>query len=64
VDTEHAAAEDLRIWLITGEGASAYGAEFGWSTAGPGFTGWVGQWVEGRDWFDADPSGSGPVGRA
>ena len=42
-----------RIWMISGEGAAAYGAESGRTTAEPGFAGWVRYWVEGRDWFDA-----------
>ena len=44
-----------RIWLISGEGAAAYGAESGWAGAEPGFAGWVRQWVEGRAWFGLDP---------
>jgi hypothetical protein len=40
------------IWMISGEGAAAYGAESGWTTAEPGFAGWVKHWVGGNDWFD------------
>jgi SMI1 / KNR4 family (SUKH-1) len=46
-----------RIWQITGEGAAYYGAESGWTSAESGFTGWVRQWFEDRDWFDRDPEG-------
>jgi len=40
------------IWLITGEGAGPFGAEFGFTTAEPGFAGWVGHWSAGQSWFD------------
>ncbi|WP_369367574.1 SMI1/KNR4 family protein [Streptomyces sp. CG4] len=40
------------IWQITGEGAVPFGAEFGHTTAGPGFAGWVRHWADGREWFD------------
>jgi hypothetical protein len=43
------------VWLITGEGAQPFGAEFGYTTARSGFGGWVRHWVEGKDWFDAMP---------
>lgn len=42
------------IWLITGEGATPFGAEFGFTTAESGFAGWVGHWAAGKDWFDAE----------
>ncbi|MFD3584460.1 SMI1/KNR4 family protein [Streptomyces sp. NPDC058683] len=42
------------IWLITGEGAMPFGAEFGFTTAEPGFTGWVRHWTAGKEWFDAE----------
>ncbi|MEU1178478.1 SMI1/KNR4 family protein [Streptomyces sp. NPDC005820] len=41
------------LWLVTGEGALPHGAEFGHTTAGPGFADWVRHWSEGNDWFDA-----------
>ena len=41
------------IWFVTGEGALPFGAEFGTTTAEPGFAGWVRHWAAGRDWFDA-----------
>jgi len=44
------------IWLISGEGAQPFGAEFGYTTADSGFGGWVRHWVEGKDWFDAVPT--------
>lgn len=31
-----------------------FGAEFGSTTAVPGFTGWVRHWASGREWFDAE----------
>ncbi|OLZ72736.1 SMI1/KNR4 family protein [Streptomyces sp. IMTB 2501] len=40
------------IWQITGEGAVPFGAEFGHTTAGPGFAGWVRHWADGKEWFD------------
>jgi hypothetical protein len=43
------------VWLICGEGAQPFGAEFGYTTARSGFGGWVRHWVEGKDWFDAMP---------
>ncbi|MFJ5230846.1 SMI1/KNR4 family protein [Kitasatospora sp. NPDC088391] len=46
------------LWLVTGEGAAPYGstsgADFGRTTAAPGFAGWVAHWAAGRDWFDTD----------
>jgi hypothetical protein len=41
------------IWMIAGEGADPFGAEFGGTTAAPGFAGWVRHWAEGKDWYDA-----------
>jgi len=43
------------VWLICGDGAQPFGAEFGYTTARSGFGGWVRHWVEGKDWFDAMP---------
>ena len=37
------------VWLITGEGASPFGAEFGYTTARSGFAGWARHWVVGKD---------------
>ncbi|MFJ9817244.1 SMI1/KNR4 family protein [Streptomyces sp. NPDC101151] len=42
------------IWHITDVGAMPFGAEFGHTTAAPGFAGWVRHWAAGREWFDAD----------
>lgn len=42
------------IWLITGEGAAPFGAEFGFTTAECGFAGWVRHWSAGEPWFDAE----------
>lgn len=41
------------IWNISGEGANPFGAEFGYTTAEPGFAGWVRHWAEGNSWYDA-----------
>lgn len=43
------------VWLISGEGAQPFGAEFGNTTSRSGFGGWVQHWVERKDWFDAAP---------
>jgi hypothetical protein len=40
------------IWNISGEGAVPFGAEFGYTTASPGFAGWVRHWAAGKPWFD------------
>jgi hypothetical protein len=40
------------IWNVTGEGATPFGAEFGYTTATSGFAGWVRHWAAGRDWYD------------
>jgi hypothetical protein len=42
------------IWVITGEGALPFGAEFGHTTSQSGFTGWVNHWAAGNLWFDVD----------
>jgi hypothetical protein len=42
------------VWLVTGEGATPFGAEFGYTTAEPGFAGWVAHWAADKPWFDAD----------
>ncbi|MFD9001401.1 SMI1/KNR4 family protein [Streptomyces sp. NPDC059582] len=39
---------------ITDVGAVPFGAEFGHTTAAPGFAGWVAHWAAGKDWFDAE----------
>jgi hypothetical protein len=41
------------VWMITGEGAAPFGAEFGNTTAAPGFAGWVEHWAADKPWFDA-----------
>ncbi|MFF4589442.1 SMI1/KNR4 family protein [Streptomyces sp. NPDC001388] len=41
------------IWHITDVGAMPFGAEFGHTTAAPGFAGWVAHWAGGKEWFDA-----------
>jgi hypothetical protein len=43
------------IWQIVDVGAQPFGAEFGYTTARSGFSGWVRHWVERKDWFDAMP---------
>ncbi|MFI2201148.1 SMI1/KNR4 family protein [Streptomyces sp. NPDC020192] len=40
------------IWQITGEGAVPFGAEFGCTSARPGFAGWVRHWADCKEWFD------------
>jgi hypothetical protein len=40
------------IWLIDSEGAQPFGAPFGYTTAAPGFAGWVRHWADSNDWFD------------
>jgi hypothetical protein len=42
------------IWQVTDVGACPFGAEFGSTTAEPGFAGWVRHWAEGKEWFDAE----------
>ncbi|MEU0115105.1 SMI1/KNR4 family protein [Streptomyces bobili] len=42
------------VWLVTGEGALPFGAEFGSTTAGSGFAGWVRHWSQGLEWFDTE----------
>jgi hypothetical protein len=44
------------VWLIGGVGVQPFGAEFGYTTARSGFSGWVQHWVQGKDWFDAMPT--------
>ncbi|MFC8618373.1 SMI1/KNR4 family protein [Micromonospora purpureochromogenes] len=41
------------VWNISGEGATPFGAEFGFTTADPGFAGWVKHWAANKPWFDA-----------
>jgi hypothetical protein len=41
------------VWLVTGEGAQPFGADFGCTTGAAGFAGWVRHWAEGKWWFDA-----------
>jgi hypothetical protein len=40
------------IWFVTDVGAAPFGAEFGYTTAEPGFAGWVAHWAAGKPWFD------------
>ena len=41
------------IWNIGDVGAQPLGAEFGFTTAEPGFAGWVKHWAAGKQWWDA-----------
>jgi hypothetical protein len=41
------------IWQVTDVGAVPFGAEFGYTSAEPGFVGWVAHWAAGKEWFDA-----------
>ncbi|MGW0425339.1 SMI1/KNR4 family protein [Streptomyces sp. NPDC003015] len=43
------------IWHISDVGAMPFGSEFGYTTAEPGFGGWVRHWAAGKEWFDAGP---------
>ena len=51
------------VWQITGEGAQPFGALFGYTTAEPGFAGWVAHWAAGRDWFDRPGAAPAPSER-
>ncbi|MER5751938.1 SMI1/KNR4 family protein [Streptomyces sp. NPDC002088] len=42
------------LWLVTGEGALPFGAEFGGTAAQSGFAGWVRHWSDGNDWFESE----------
>ncbi|GLY79077.1 hypothetical protein Airi01_073440 [Actinoallomurus iriomotensis] len=42
------------VWQFTDVGAQPFGRPFGYTTAEPGFGGWLRHWAAGRDWFDAD----------
>jgi hypothetical protein len=41
------------IWLVGDVGASPFGAQFGFTTAEPGFAGWVQHWAANKPWNDA-----------
>lgn len=41
------------IWMISDVGAAPFGAQFGFTTAEPGFAGWVRHWAENKPWYDA-----------
>ncbi|WP_327426001.1 SMI1/KNR4 family protein [Streptomyces sp. NBC_01236] len=41
------------IWLIGDVGASPFGSQFGFTTADPGFAGWVRHWAANKPWYDA-----------
>ncbi|MHB9856168.1 SMI1/KNR4 family protein [Streptomyces krungchingensis] len=41
------------IWMICDIGAAPFGAEFGSTTAEPGFAGWVRHWAADKTWYDA-----------
>jgi hypothetical protein len=40
------------VWLITGEGAVPFGAEFGHTGGDAGFAGWVRHWAANEPWFE------------
>ncbi|TQE23703.1 SMI1/KNR4 family protein [Streptomyces ipomoeae] len=42
------------IWHVTDVGALPFGREFGYTSAAPGFAGWVAHWAAGKEWFDAE----------
>ncbi|GAA3497292.1 hypothetical protein GCM10019016_043930 [Streptomyces prasinosporus] len=41
------------VWMISDVGAAPFGAEFGYTTAAPGFAGWVRHWAANKPWYDA-----------
>ncbi|MGX5181516.1 SMI1/KNR4 family protein [Streptomyces avermitilis] len=41
------------VWLISDVGAVPFGAQFGFTTAEPGFAGWVRHWAANKPWHDA-----------
>ncbi|BCY07776.1 SMI1/KNR4 family protein [Actinoplanes sp. L3-i22] len=41
-----------QVWMISGEGAIPFGAEFGRGGGEPGFAGWVRHWAAGESWFE------------
>ncbi|MEU9449311.1 SMI1/KNR4 family protein [Streptomyces sp. NPDC048277] len=47
-------AQRGHIWHVTDVGAMPFGADFGYTTAEPGFAGWVRHWAAGKEWFDAE----------
>ncbi|MFE5919193.1 SMI1/KNR4 family protein [Streptomyces sp. NPDC056468] len=42
------------VWQVTDVGAVPFGAQFGFTTAEPGFAGWVRHWESGKPWYDAE----------
>ncbi|MDX3456128.1 SMI1/KNR4 family protein [Streptomyces sp. ME02-8801-2C] len=40
------------VWMISDVGAVPFGAQFGFTTAEPGFAGWVHHWAEKKPWYD------------
>ena len=41
------------IWDVADVGAQPYGQPFGYTSAEPGFGGWVARWATGADWYNA-----------
>ncbi|MFF7579150.1 hypothetical protein ACFZBE_29870 [Streptomyces sp. NPDC008061] len=41
------------VWLITDVGSVPFGKQFGYTTAEPGFAGWVRHWAANKPWYDA-----------
>ncbi|MEV7447965.1 SMI1/KNR4 family protein [Streptomyces nigra] len=41
------------VWMISDVGAVPFGEQFGFTTAEPGFAGWVRHWAENKPWYDA-----------
>ncbi|WP_316741571.1 SMI1/KNR4 family protein [Streptomyces sp. MK7] len=41
------------VWLISDVGAAPFAAQFGFTTAEPGFAGWVRHWAANKPWYDA-----------
>ncbi|MGW6737532.1 SMI1/KNR4 family protein [Streptomyces sp. NPDC055013] len=50
------------VWQVTDVGAVPFGAQFGFTTALPGFAGWVRHWASGKPWYDAEAGHVRPDG--
>ncbi|NEA23041.1 SMI1/KNR4 family protein [Actinomadura bangladeshensis] len=40
------------VWMVCGEGAHPFGAEFGHTSGRSGFAGWAAHWAAGTPWWD------------
>ncbi|MFD9327084.1 SMI1/KNR4 family protein [Streptomyces sp. NPDC060065] len=41
------------VWMISDVDAVPFGSQFGFTSAEPGFAGWVQHWAENKPWYDA-----------